>query len=48
VMLRANPEVTKFLKSSKNSYLEEIEEILGRPVLVTSDPELHPEKFDLT
>src|SRR6202035_3556035 len=31
VMLRANPEVTKSLKSSKNSYLEEIEEILGRP-----------------
>jgi ribonuclease G len=28
-------------------YLEELEEILGRPVLVTSDPLLHQEKFDL-
>jgi ribonuclease G len=46
-MLRANPEVAKFLKSNTNKYLEEIEEVLGRPVLVTSDPALHQEKFDL-
>ncbi len=47
-MLRANPEVAKFLKLNTNKYLEEIEEVLGRPVLVTSDPALHQEKFDLT
>jgi Rne/Rng family ribonuclease len=47
VMLRANPDVAKFLKSNTNKYLEEIEEVLGRPVLVTSDPALHQEKFDL-
>ena len=29
------------------SILEELEEILGRPVLVKSDPLLHHEKFDL-
>jgi ribonuclease G len=46
-MLRAHPEVAKFLKSNTNKYLEEIEETLGRPVLVTSDPALHQEKFDL-
>jgi ribonuclease G len=46
-MLRANPEVAKFIKSNTNKYLEELEEILGRPVLVTSDPALHQEKFDL-
>ena len=46
-MLRTNPEVAKFLKSNTNKYLEEIEEVLGRPVLVTSDPALHQEKFDL-
>ena len=46
VMLRAFPEVARYLKSNSNTYLEELEEILGRPVLVTSDPLLHPEKFD--
>jgi ribonuclease G len=35
------------LKSNQNSYLQEIEEILGRTVLVKSDPLLHQEKFDL-
>ena len=47
VVLRAYPDVAKFLKLNTNNYLEEMEEILGRPVLVTSDPLLHPEKFDL-
>jgi len=47
VMLRVNPEVARVLKSSGNDYLEEMEEILGRPVLVTSDPTMQQEKFDL-
>jgi ribonuclease G len=47
-MLRAHPEVAKFLKSNTNKYLEEIEEVLKRPVLVKGDPLLHHEKFDLT
>jgi ribonuclease G len=47
-VLRANPEVAKEMKSVENKYLEEIEEILGRPVLVVADPLLHQEKFDLT
>ena len=47
VMLRVSPEVAKLLKSSDNDYLEELEEVLGRPVLVTGDPTLHQEKFDL-
>jgi ribonuclease G len=47
VTLRVNPEVAKVLKSSKNTYLQELEEILGRTVLVKSDPLLHQEKFDL-
>ncbi len=46
-MLRVHPEVAKFLKSHQNKYLEELEEILRRPVLVKSDPLLHHEKFDL-
>ncbi len=47
VILRVHPDVAKTLKSTENKYLEEIEEILGRPVLVTGDPLLHQEKFDL-
>ena len=47
VMLRVHPEVAKFLKSNQNKYLEEMEEVLRRPVLVKSDPLLHQEKFDL-
>jgi len=47
VVLRVHPDVAKFLKASNNHFLEEIEEILGRPVLGTSDPTLHTEKFDL-
>ena len=46
-MLRVHPEVAKFLKSNQNKFLEEIEEIVGAPVLVKSDPLLHQEKFDL-
>jgi Ribonuclease G/E len=45
--LSVNPEVAKVLKSSKNTYLQELEEVLGRTVLVKSDPLLHQEKFDL-
>jgi ribonuclease G len=47
VMLRVNPEVGKVLKSHSNNYLQELEEILGRTVMVKSDPLLHQEKFDL-
>jgi ribonuclease G len=48
VVLRVSPEVAKTLNSVENQYLEELEEILGRPVLVTTDPQLIQEKFDLT
>jgi ribonuclease G len=47
VMLRVSPEVAKLLKSNHNTYLQELEEILGRTVIVKSDPLLHQEKFDL-
>ena len=47
VTLRVNPEVAKLLKSSRNDYLQELEEILGRTVLVKSDPLIHQDKFDL-
>jgi ribonuclease G len=47
VLLRVNPEVAKVFKSSDNQYLEELEEIIGRPVMVVSDGLIHQEKFDL-
>ena len=47
VILRVHPEVAKMLKSHNNRYLEEIEETLGKPVMVKSDLALHQEKFDL-
>jgi ribonuclease G len=47
VMLRVAPEVARMIKSNQNSYLQELEEILGRTVIVKSDPLLHQEKFDL-
>jgi len=46
VTLRVNPEIAKALKSRDNSYLEEIEAILRRSVLVKGDPQLHQERFD--
>ncbi|MDP8983304.1 MAG: Rne/Rng family ribonuclease, partial [Acidobacteriota bacterium] len=47
VVLRVHPEVAKTLKSNQNRYLEELEEILHRPVLVRGDLTIHHEKFDL-
>jgi ribonuclease G len=47
VMLRVNPEVARLLKSNQNTYLQELEEILARTVIIKSDPQLHQEKFDL-
>lgn len=47
VMLRVHPDIAKVLKARDNEYLEELEEVLERPVLVKSDPALNHEKFDL-
>jgi ribonuclease G len=47
VMLRVNPAVAKLLKSNQNTYLQEMEEILGRTVIVKSDPQLNQQRFDL-
>jgi Rne/Rng family ribonuclease len=47
VMLRVNPEVAKNLKSSGGRWLQELEELTGRNVIVKSDPLLHQEQFDI-
>ena len=46
VMLRVHPEVVKQLKSSTR-WLQEMEEMCGKTILVKSDPSLHPEQFDI-
>ncbi|HEX8710669.1 MAG TPA: Rne/Rng family ribonuclease [Terracidiphilus sp.] len=47
VMLRAHPETVKVLKSSGGRWLTELEELVGKNILVKSDPALHPEQFDI-
>jgi ribonuclease G len=47
IMLRVNPEVAKALKSNAGKWLQEMEELTGRSVLVKADPLLHPEHFDI-
>jgi ribonuclease G len=47
VMLRVHPDVVKQLKSSGAKWLQEMEEMVGKTILVKSDPSLHPEQFDI-
>ena len=47
VTLRVNPEVARTLKSRRNRYLQEIEDLLRSHVLVRSDLSLHREHFDI-
>jgi ribonuclease G len=47
VLLRVHPETVKVLKSNNARWLNEFEELVGRNVLLKSDPALHPEQFDI-
>ncbi len=47
VMLRVHPEVVKQLKTTGGRWLQEMEEMAGKTILVKSDPSLHPEQFDI-
>jgi ribonuclease E len=47
IMLRVNPEVAKALKASGGKWVQEMEELTRRTVLVKSDALLHPENFDI-
>jgi hypothetical protein len=46
-MLRVNPEVVKTLKANNAKWLNEMEEMLGKTIIIKSDPALHPEQFDI-
>jgi ribonuclease G len=47
VMLRVHPEVVKTLKSNNAKWLNELEEMTRKTIIVKSDPALHPEQFDI-
>ena len=47
VMLRVNPETVKVLKANSGNWISELEELIGKNILIKSDPALHPEQFDI-
>src|SRR5579862_8182962 len=47
VVLRVNPDTVKVLKSNNARWLTEFEDLIGKNILVKSDPTLHPEQFDI-
>src|SRR5438874_3890750 len=47
VMLRVNPEVGKALKANNARWLQDMEDLTGKTVIVKPDPTLHQEQFDI-
>jgi ribonuclease E len=47
VVLRVNPEVAKALKANNARWLQDMEELTKRTILIKSDALLHPEQFDM-
>ncbi len=46
ILLRVNPEVAKALKANNARWLNDMEELVGKPIIVKPDPLLHQEQFD--
>ncbi len=47
IMLRVHPEVAKALKANGSRWIQEMEELTKRNIIVKSDPLLHQEQFDI-
>jgi ribonuclease G len=47
VTLRVNPEVAKALKAENGKLIGEMEDLIGKTVIVKGDPLLHQENFDI-
>jgi ribonuclease G len=47
VLLRVHPDTVKVLKVNNASWLTELEEMVGKNILIKSDATLHPEQFDI-
>ena len=47
ILLRVHPEVVKVLKANNAKWLNELEEMTAKTIIVKSDPALPPEQFDI-
>ena len=47
ISLRVNPEVAKALKANNARWLNDLEELTNRTIIVKSDPAQHQEQFDI-
>ncbi len=47
VLMRVHPDVVKVLKANNAKWLNELEEVIGKTIIVKSDPALPPEQFDI-
>ncbi|HEY0786320.1 MAG TPA: Rne/Rng family ribonuclease, partial [Acidobacteriaceae bacterium] len=47
VMLRVHPEVVKQLKNNNGRWINELEELVAKTIIIKSDAALHPEQFDI-
>ena len=47
ILLRVHPEVVKQLKANGSKWLQDMEELAGKTIMVKSDPSLQPEQFDI-
>jgi ribonuclease G len=47
VLLRVNPDIARALKEGGGMVLKDAEQLLGRPVTLKPDPQLHHEQFDV-
>jgi ribonuclease G len=47
VLLRVNPDIARALKEEESAVLRELQQVLGRPVTIRPDAQLHHEQFDV-
>lgn len=47
LMIRVHPDVARALRDTESSVVDEIRNLLGRDVLVKSDPAVHLEDFNI-
>jgi Ribonuclease G/E len=47
ILLRVHPEVAKALKGQNGRWLNEMEELTKRTIIIKSDASLHEEQFDI-
>jgi len=47
ILLRVNPEVGKALKANNARWLNDLEELTGKTIIIKPDAALHQEQFDM-